>query len=307
MLHVIEDFIRHEGLPSDFHDQVRESWGPLKDDLVALHQIRKEPLIVGLCGSQGTGKSTLAKLLTILLNNEGKLRAAHLSLDDVYLPRQARLGLAAQVHPLLATRGVPGTHDVELAIRTIEALAQDHGEPVALPAFDKSTDERIDPSLWVRIPSPVDIILLEGWCVGANAQPAEALRTPVNALEREEDPDGRWRQYANDHLAGPYRQLFELIDHLIYLKAPDFAAVRRWRGRQETKLKAQIGTATGADKKIRIMDEHALDQFVLHFERITRHLFATMPYQADRTYVLDDDQKVIDLAYPPVGLRRSCR
>ena len=137
------------------------------------------------------------------------------------------------------------------------------------------------------------IILFEGWCVGALPQEAESLIAPINALERDEDGDGHWRGYVNDQLAGPYRTLFARIDHLVYLKAPDFAAVRRWRGIQESKLQQAVAASNRAKGASGVMNDAALDRFLLFYERITRHLSDTMAGHADTTYLLDDDQKVV--------------
>lgn len=280
----IAAFLEAERLPDDYRRQVDTHWIPLAQDIIGRRRAAGRPIVVGICGSQGSGKSTLAKLLKLLIEATTDIRVAPLSLDDIYLSRTDRQRLAAQVHPLLSTRGVPGTHDVALGIATIEAL-KDEG-PVPLPAFDKASDDRVPPDRWDSFQAPADIILFEGWCVGAQPQEAVDLVTPVNALERDEDADGRWRRHVNDQLAGPYRDLFGLIDHLVYLRAPDFAAVRRWRGRQESKLRSAVSDG-GA-----IMDDAGLDRFLLFYERITLNLFATMPNRADTIYVLSGDQAV---------------
>lgn len=280
----IAAFLETERLPADYRRQIETHWIPLAQDIVGRRRAAGSPVVVGICGSQGSGKSTLAKLLKLLIEATTAFRVAPLSLDDIYLSRADRLRLSAEIHPLLSTRGVPGTHDIALGIATIAAL-QGKG-PVPLPAFDKASDDRVPADRWVSFQAPADIILFEGWCVGAQPQAAADLVAPVNALERDEDADGRWRSHVNDQLAGPYRELFGLIDHLVYLRAPDFAAVRRWRGRQESKLRSAISDGGG------IMDEAGLDRFLLFYERITLNLFATMPRRADTIYVLGDDQAV---------------
>lgn len=285
----IAAFLEAERLPSDYRRQIDAHWIPLSHDIALRRRAAGGPIVVGICGSQGSGKSTLAKLLAGLIAAATGFRVVPLSLDDIYLSHADRLRLAAEIHPLLATRGVPGTHDPALGIRTIEALKTiDAGDHVVPPVFDKATDDRSAADRGDRIDGPVDIILFDGWCIGAQAQPVEALAVPVNALERDEDADGRWRGYVNDQLAGPYRNLFALIDHLVYLKAPDFAAVRRWRGRQENKLRDAVSGDSA------VMDDAGLDRFLLFYERITLNLFATMPERADTIYRLDDDQKVAE-------------
>lgn len=293
MVFDIDGFLRAEGLPAGYRDQIARHWVPLAKAVVARRHAVAKPIVVGICGSQGSGKSTLAKLLTRMIAAEGSFRAAQFSLDDLYLSRADRHRLAAEVHPLLATRGVPGTHDVSLGIQTIEALKRGDGDTsMPLPAFDKASDDRRPLARWQQVAPPVDIILFEGWCVGARPQPTDALAAPINALERDEDSDARWRRHVNDQLDGPYRALFDLLDHLVYLKAPDFAAVRRWRGKQESKLQRAVAASDRADQAGGVMDNAALDRFLLFYERITRHLFDTMPGHADTTYLLDNDQGV---------------
>ena len=136
--------------------------------------------LVGVTGSQGSGKTTTARALARLLDARG-LRAAILSLDDLYLPLADRRRLAAEVHPLFLTRGVPGTHDVDLGVAILEGLAAPGA--TLMPRFDKATDDRA--SAWDVHEGPFDVILFEGWCVGARPQAPGALIQPVNDLERE--------------------------------------------------------------------------------------------------------------------------
>ncbi len=168
--------------------------------------VEDRTLVLGLNGAQGTGKSTLARLLARLLERIHGLRAAVLSLDDLYLTAEERAHRAAAIHPLLATRGVPGTHDVDLGIRTIRAFRE--AKPLAIPRFDKARDDRAPVSTWPRWEGACDVVIFEGWCVGARPQRADELQEPVNGLERLEDPTGDWRWYVNRELGGPYQALF---------------------------------------------------------------------------------------------------
>lgn len=246
---------------------------------------RSGPLILGLCGSQGSGKSTLAAALCSALEAEGRSIAV-LSLDDLYLGHEARADLARTVHPLFSTRGVPGTHDVAQGIALLEAIRA--GEAVTLPRFDKARDEPAPQGQPVL--GPLDLLIFEGWCVGAKPQDAAALVAPVNALEREEDAQGVWRTAVNTALAGPYADLFARIDRLVLLAAPGFEVVRGWRGQQEDELRARVerGEAQGS----RVMDGPALDRFVQHYERLTRHILAEMPPRADLVLRLEPDRSI---------------
>jgi D-glycerate 3-kinase len=246
----------------------------------------RHPLVVGICGSQGCGKTTVCKALTTRLSQSG-LKVANLSLDDLYLPLAERKALAQRVHPLLRTRGVPGTHDVKLGVHTLSALA--HAGRVLVPRFDKAIDDRRPKGKWDSIEGPAQVVLFEGWCVGARPQTLEALDQPVNALEANEDVDGRWRRYVNDALGGEYQRLFGKIDLLVLLAAPSFDVVLKWRTQQEHELRAHTqGQSPG------VMSDAELARFIQHYERLTRHILIEMPGRADLVIRLAADRSVVN-------------
>ena len=234
--------------------------------------------LIGINGAQGSGKSTLAKILALLLQQGFDKSVVVLSLDDFYLTRVQRDELAKRVHPLLQTRGVPGTHDVTLAIAVLTALK--NAEPVRLPQFDKSVDDRVASSCWKTQDQPVDIILFEGWCVGALPQTNKQLQQPVNELEAQEDAQGVWRQFVNTRLATDYQTLFALLDTLLMLKVPSFDCVYVWRALQEGRL--QQG-----------MSQQQLRRFILHYERLTKHMLNEMPQRADKVLQVGEDHQII--------------
>lgn len=272
----IDAFLQRERLPAAYRQTIDAALVPLAAAIEQRARLSDHMLVVGLCGAQGSGKSTAAAALVQLLAR-ADLPAAALSIDDFYLPRVARAELARRVHPLLATRGVPGTHDVELAQATIDQLAL--AEEVLLPAFDKARDDRRPRREWPCARGPLRVVILEGWCVGALPQPAAQLATPVNALERDEDPQGIWRQHVNDALAGPYRALFARLSPLVLLQAPSFEVVHGWRGEQERKLREQRQRDGGDTSQV--MDDAGIARFIAHYERVTRHILAEMPARAD--------------------------
>lgn len=249
--------------------------------------------VLGICGAQGSGKSTLAAALALRLAEQG-VRAAALSLDDLYLSRAARQRLAAEVHPLFATRGVPGTHDPALGLATLAAL--DRGEPALLPRFDKAQDEPLPRARWPLAPRGTQVLLFEGWCLGARPQEPAELSDPVNQLERLEDPQALWRRHANAALAGNYQRLFARIDRLVLLAAPDWETVARWREEQEAELRA--ASPAGA---LGVMDPAQVRRFVQHYERITRAILTEMPPRADRVIRLGRDRAPL---IPPVTTAR---
>lgn len=282
----LQAYLKAENLPAAFAEAVVAVYAPLAERIADAARRHGPGFVVGLCGSQGSGKSTLVGVLEMLLDEAG-LRTATLSLDDFYLPRVDRTALAATVHPLLATRGVPGTHDAPLMASVIDRLRA--GEGALVPRFDKAADTRAPDRR--EIAGPVEVILFEGWCVGARPEPAAALEAPLNALERERDPDGVWRTYVNDQLAGPYRALFERLDRLVLLQAPSFEVVLGWRTEQEHKLKARLARE-GRDLA-RAMSDAEIAAFIAHYERITRHILAEMPARADEVVQLGEDRRPV--------------
>ncbi|MWV27630.1 kinase [Aurantiacibacter rhizosphaerae] len=278
----VHDLIAAEGLPDSYTEVVANHWQPLATRIARLPAARA-PLVIGINGAQGSGKSTACKFLELLLARR-QVRAITLSLDDLYLTKAKRQTLAQEVHPLFATRGVPGTHAVGLGLGLIEDMLA--GRPLELPRFDKATDDRAPETF--TITGPVDVLLLEGWCVGAKPQDAAALAAPINDLERDEDPDGIWRNLVNHWLTQDYARLFDQIDLLVMLKVEGFDAVRRNRALQEEKLRAANPDAT------QTMDDAALERFCAHYERLTRHMLEEMPARADVVIPIGPDQNPLD-------------
>jgi D-glycerate 3-kinase len=236
------------------------------------------PFVLGVSGLQGSGKSTLGTGLVEAAATRG-WGAVTLSLDDAYLSHEERKILAREVHPLLRTRGVPGTHDLALLVSTLDALARASPEqPVSVPRFNKGSDDRYDASLWPTEAEVPKLIVLEGWCLGLEPEDAAALDTPVNALESTEDRDGTWRRWVNGQLHG-YQPLWRTIDALVVLHAPSWDVVAHWRDEAEQPRRAR--------GEPRAMDAPTLTRFLQHYERLSRHALATLPARADLLIRLD--------------------
>ncbi len=243
--------------------------------------------VIGICGAQGSGKSTLAHAVLAHCQSQG-VAAATLSIDDLYLTRAEREKLAGDVHPLLATRGPPGTHDIALGMEVVAAL--ERGEATPLPRFEKARDDRAPAKEWPVSPPGCRVLLLEGWCAGARPQAASELREPVNALEASEDAAGIWRNYVNDALAGAYQQLFARLDSLALLAAPNFEIVLEWRLQQERELRTN-----GSADSVGVMDDAGIARFIQHYERLTRHILREMPARADLLIRLDERRLPIEI------------
>ncbi|MDO1559130.1 kinase [Brevundimonas sp. 2R-24] len=240
--------------------------------------------VIGIVGAQGSGKTTLARAAAEAFG------AAQISIDDVYLTRAQREVMAALVHPLFVTRGPPGTHDLNLLRSLIDQLSAAGPDQVTrLPDFDKRGDDRLPLERWRPFTGRPSAVLIDAWCLGAVAEDEAALAQPINALELSGDPDGRWRRAVNGFVAGPYATFAEQLDALIFLRAPGFDVVHRWRCQQEADL---LGVAP---EDLPEQERERLGGFIQYFERITRRMLAG-EVRADVTIQMDADRRVLGIA-----------
>lgn len=240
---------------------------------------RERPPLIALVGPQGSGKTTLARAAA------DRFGAAQISIDDVYLNREEREAMARDIHPLFVTRGPPGTHDLALLQGLIDALSTARPEDrTLLPDFDKRSDDRRPRSEWRVFEGRPSAILVDAWCLGALPEDEAALAAPVNALERERDPEGIWRRAVNAFVAGAYADFAARFDAVVFLKAPGFDVVLDWRSQQEADL-LQVTPADLPDAERR-----RLADFVQYFERITRRMLEG-GVKADVVVPLDRDRR----------------
>ncbi len=265
-------FIQAENIDDSFLQSLTGVYLPLSKWI--FNKQSSASIVIGINGAQGSGKSTLCKLLKLILEKLFHKTVCHLSIDDLYLSRKDRLQLADTIHPLLKTRGVPGTHNAQLGIDIIKQLKQMPGQPLKIPVFDKSKDDLLPENKWKTLQAPVDIILFEGWCVAAKPQTKAELNKAVNKLEKTSDENIQWRSYVNSQLSGIYAELFSHIDYLVMLQVPDFNSVLEWRNLQEKKLAAE-------SNGMHIMSAAEIRAFIIYFERITRACLKEMPDRAD--------------------------
>lgn len=281
----IKGFLKTQRLPLAYADTAQKWFIPLCERLLEHQKGAKKTFIVGINGSQGSGKSTLTAFIAAYLESVHNKNVVALSIDDFYFDKAHRGELSSHVHPLLATRGVPGTHDISLALDTINALQS--AQSVAVPRFNKATDNPFPTAQWPLVDGPADVVILEGWCVGIKPQIPSQLNAPVNSLEETEDPLGIWRNFVNTELASTYQTLFSLIDYQVMLKAPSFDCVFKWRLEQEDKLRAATeGESTG------IMSESEIARFIQHYQRLTEHALETLPDSCDTVFTLDENRAI---------------
>lgn len=233
--------------------------------------------VIAISGSQGSGKSTLAQNIQDTLIAAGQ-QAAAVSIDDFYLSRKARLELAERVHPLLQTRGVPGTHDWQWLHRMLDEVQSGHSH-LRVPTFDKGLDDRA-----AERQIDASVLVFEGWCLGVKAQPESALLTPCNALERDEDVEGKWRSWVNEQLHQHYESLWQKVDLWVHLRVPGFAQVHAWRSLQEQ----QIPPAQR-------MGEAQIARFIAHYQRLTEALWRQTPATPGFVLALDERHQVTDV------------
>jgi len=230
---------------------------------------KKKPLIIGLAGGQGSGKTTISSILTLILKKYFKLNVFKVSIDDFYKTRKDRRLLSKNQHSLLMTRGVPGTHDIDLILKFFKKIKSKKFKSLETPKFNKAIDDRYKKSLWYKIKSKPDVVIFEGWCVGAKAQTNKQLKKPINSLERVYDQSIKWRTHVNDQLKTKYKKLFSQLDGLLYLKAKNFNILREWRIKQERKLWLQSKNK----KNLKIMSSGDIINFMQTYQRITQQMF----------------------------------
>jgi len=236
---------------------------------IAKRANKKKPLMIGLAGGQGSGKTTISSILTLVLKRYFKLNVFKVSIDDFYKTKKDRKLLSKNKHTLLMTRGVPGTHDIDLILKFFKKVKSKKFESLEVPKFNKAIDDRCKKSLWYKLKSKPDVVIFEGWCVGARAQTNKQLKTPVNSLEKVYDQSIKWRSHVNNQLKTKYKTLFKQLDGLLYLKAKNFGLLKEWRLKQERKLWIQ----TKNKKNIKIMSSGDVINFMQTYQRITQQMF----------------------------------
>ena len=248
---------------------------------------KRETLILGFSGGQGSGKTTVTGILKIILKKFFKRRIHVSSIDDFYKALEDRNKISNKIHPLLKTRGVPGTHDINLVKNFFNIIRKKKFKKIKLPKFDKSMDDRIQRrESWYSLKKRPEIIILEGWCVGAKAQSLSLIKKPKNNLEKYEDKNLIWRKYVNERLKKDYKKLFNMIDHFIFMKIPNFKMVFKWRLLQEKKLKKKLSLNR------KIMSYNEIKRFIMLYERITLQMLRDLSKSASIVMLLKKNHQI---------------
>jgi len=260
---------------------------------IAKKSDNKKPYFVGLAGGQGTGKTTISSIIKIILEKYFKLKVFKISIDDFYKTRKERIALSKKVHPMLLTRGVPGTHDINLMLDFFKKSKAKKFKNMKLPNFNKAIDDRFPKNKWNTINKRPDVIIFEGWCVGARAETNKTLKKSINSMEKANDHKLVWRKYVNQQLKTKYKKLYSQLNCMIYLKAKNFSLLQKWRLKQEHKLWLKTKKKGGH----KIMSKGDVINFMQTYQRITQNMFKNMPKYASIILNLNSNHQIKTAVY----------
>tara|TARA_B100000989_G_scaffold276541_1_gene236868 strand:- start:1417 stop:2334 length:918 start_codon:yes stop_codon:yes gene_type:complete len=274
----------------DKENQLKKFYLPLSNKIYESFKKDKKTKVIGLTGGQGSGKSTISKILKIILKDAYNLNTVVFSIDDFYKTLKERKKMSKQVSSLFKTRGVPGTHDTKLLYKCLKKLKDKKFSKISIPLFDKSNDNRLSKKKWQKILRKPNIVIFEGWCVGVSPQKKKDLLVPINELEKEKDKNKIWRTRVNQELQNEYKKVFSLIDLLLFLKVPSFKYVFRWRLLQEKKLRL-------IKRGKKIMNDNEVKNFIMYYERLTRHMLKNFYKKADTVITIDKKHRLKSIKF----------
>ena len=282
-----------EALSEPFRDKIKQFnnfFIPISSRIQKIYQKNKKTKVIGLTGGQGSGKSTISNILKIILKEKFNLDTVIFSIDDFYKTRKERIKMSKNLSPLFLTRGVPGTHDTKININNIKNLKKKKFKKIFIPRFDKSIDDRYPKKKWQKVFKKPNIIIFEGWCVGAQSQKIKDLKVPINALEKKRDKNKVWRNTVNQELKESYKRIFKQIDLTIFLKVPSFKHVYKWRLLQERKLRK-------VSKGKRTMSDDQVKNFIMFYERITKNMLKDFNKLSHFVINIDDKHRLKSIKY----------
>ena len=228
----------------------------------------------------------MSEFIQLVLNKFCIKRTVGFSIDDLYKTQEERKKLADEIHPLCEVRGMPGTHDMSLGFDLLESLSKaNNSSKTAIPAFNKPLDKHYPKNEWKVFRGKPDFIFFDAWCGGVKPISEDNWDPPINKLEEEMDPKGVWSKWSNQELSGDYQKFFSLIDLLILIRVPSMEHVFQSRWLQEQTLEKNTSNPEMLDK---IMTQEEVYRFVMHYERLTRHILEDMPNYCD--ILIDRDE-----------------
>lgn len=227
-----------------------------------LRQMKKKKLFCLVSGPQGSGKTTFTSEIKKRLSKK-RLRVLVLSIDDFYFGKKDRNTLSKNISPLLMTRGVPGTHNLQYLKKVLKIFLSKKKQTYLLPRFSKAEDDILK-SKYHKLTFPYDIFILEGWCINYQGEPLISLKKPVNAMEKRLDKNLQWRKYANRKSKEYFKAIYQKSNCSIFLKIPSFQYVFQYRKKQELDI-----------HKNKRMTDKQLKHFISFYERITKNLLVS--------------------------------
>ncbi|KAF2642391.1 D-glycerate 3-kinase-like protein [Massarina eburnea CBS 473.64] len=288
---------------SSLESNIRRALDILIPKIQALHKASSRPIILGITGLQGSGKSTWASLIVGLLASEYSLSAITVSLDDFYKTHDGLVARREQdaENKIYRTRGQPGTHDEQLAAQFFKELAEFKGDSeLRIPSFDKSMfngeGDRAPKDIWHGMKKKPDVVVFEGWCVGfqplARSDVEEkhklaiAGKLPVNTpaqhkLEHLLEVNESLERYCEAFM-GPQH-----FDFMIHIDTNDLKNVYKWRLEQEHKLIAAKGTGM-KDEEVKAFIDGYMPGYELYLEKLREGFFQEQGRQV--RVVLDADR-----------------
>ena len=265
---------------------LKKTYIPLSFWIENKYKKKGKTLFLGFSGGQGAGKTTIAGILKIILTKYFKRNTQIISIDDFYKTLEERNKMSIMVHPLFKTRGVPGTHDISLIKRFFNFIKKKKFKKFKTPKFSKNLDDRLKKKYWFNINKRPEIVIFEGWCVGAKPQPNLLMKRPVNILEKYYDKYKIWREYVNGKLKNDYKKIFKRIDHFIFIKIPNFKMVFKWRLLQEEKMKKK------SHSNKNIMTYYEIKRFIMFYERITLQMLKDLSKSASVVMLLKKNHEI---------------
>jgi len=265
---------------------LKKTYIPISFWIENKYKKKRKTLFLGFSGGQGSGKTTVAKILEIILKKFFKRKIHISSIDDFYKTLKDRKKMSYTTHPLFKTRGVPGTHDINLINKFFYFIKKKNFKKIKLPKFDKSIDDRLKKKYWYNIKERPEVVILEGWCVGAKPQSNSLIKKPINILEKYEDKNLIWRKYVNEKLKREYKKLFAMIDCFIFMKIPNFNMVFKWRLLQENKLRKK------SRFKKKIMPYNKIKRFIMFYQRITLQMIKDLSQSASIVMLLNKNHEI---------------
>jgi len=282
-----------EVISEPFRDKIKQLnnfFLPISNMIYKSYLLKEKTKIIGLTGGQGSGKSTISNILKIILKERFNLNIVIISIDNFYKTFKEREIMSKKISSLFFTRGVPGTHDTKLLLKCLKNLKRLKFKKLKIPKFDKSIDDRLSKNKWQKVTKKPDIVIFEGWCVGVEPQKKRDLLAHVNTLEKEKDKKRIWRNKVNQELKYEYKKIFKLIDKTIFLKVPSFKHVYKWRILQEKKLRI-----TSKGKKT--MTDSQIKNFIMFYERLTKHMLKTLPQKAESVVNIDNKHRLKNIKF----------